>query len=386
MASWRFALRIVGRSLAGRHVQSLLVAGSITVAAAVVATLLCLSIDVQRKVTAQLAEFGANVAFVPAGSGATFAATDADALGERLPAGSARSSVLYERATLAGTPPRPLLVTGVDPLTFGGVLTYRLTGQPLPAAPRLADGRIAALAGGRLARRLNVSAGRASALLLSVRAQTYEVEVIGVLSTGGGEEDHLFVPLPALEAMVGLAGRRSAMLARVPGRPEEVARAAAALDSAAAASGISVKLVRRVAAAAGAALGRVRGLLAVLSIVAIAASLLSAGTVLMEQWVERRAEVGLARSMGARAADVATLALAEVGALGVAGGLLGAAVGAVAADVLERVVFGRPLSLPAIVLPATVLLAVLLAVAAVALPLRGALAIPPALALKEDRP
>jgi putative ABC transport system permease protein len=386
MASWRFALRVIGRSLAGRRVQSLLVAGSIAVAAAVVATLLCLSIDVQRKVTAQLAEFGANVAFVPAGSGATFAAADAEALGARLPLGSARCSVLYERASLAGPPPVPLLVAGVDPLTFGQVLTHRLSGQPLPAAPRLADGRIAALAGGRLARRLNLTAGRASVLALRVQGQPYEVEVIGVLSTGGGEEDQLFVPLPALEAMTGLAGRRSAMLARVPGPPEEVARATAALDSAAAASGISVKLVRRVAAAAGAALGRVRGLLAVLSLVVIAASLLSAGTVLMEQWVERRAEVGLARSMGARAAEVATLALAEVAVLGVAGGLLGAVVGVGAADLLERVVFGRPLSLPVIVLPATVLLAVLLALAAVALPLRSALAIPPALALKEDRP
>ena len=385
MASWRFALRVIGRSLAGRRVQSLLVAGSITVAAAVVATLLCLSIDVQRKVTAQLAEFGANVAFVPAGSGATFAAAAAETLGARLPTGSVRSAVLYERASLGGPPPVLLLVTGVDPLTFGRVLTHRLSGQPLPAAPRLANGRIAALAGGRLARRLNAT-GLVPVLTLRVQGQPYEVEVIGVLSTGGGEEDQLFVPLLALEAMTGLAGRRSAVLARVPGPPEEVARAAAALDSAAATSGISVKLVRRVAAAAGAALGRVRGLLAVLSVVVIAASLLSAGTVLMEQWVERRAEVGLARSMGARGSEVAALALTEVVALGLAGGLLGASLGVGAADLLERVVFGRALSLPVLVLPATVLLAVLLALAAVALPLRSALAIPPALALKGDRP
>ena len=386
MANWCFTVRVIGRSLAGRRVQSLLVAGSIAVAASVVATLLCLSIDVQRKVTAQLAEYGANVAFVPAGSGATFAAADADTLAARLPTGSVRSAVLYERANLAGPPPVSVLVAGVDPLTFGAVLPHRLTGQSLPAAPRLANGRIAALAGGRMARRLNATTARPVVLTLSVHGRPYEAEVIGVLSTGGGEEDQLFVSLVALEAMTGLAGRRSAMLARVPGPPQDVARAAAALDSAATASGISVKLVRRVAAAAGAALGRVRGLLAVLSVVVIAASLLSAGTVLMEQWVERRAEVGLERSMGARGIQVAALALAEVAVLGLAGGVLGALLGVGAADLLERVVFGLPLSLPVLVLPAAVLLAVLLALAAVALPLSGALSIPPALALKEDRP
>jgi putative ABC transport system permease protein len=212
------------------------------------------------------------------------------------------------------------------------------------------------------------------------------VDVVGVITTGESEEDELFVPLPALEALSGLVGRRSALVARVPGRPEDVARATTGLRPRAAAASIEVKLLRRVAATAAAALAKVRGLLAILSLVTIVASLLSAGTVLMEQAIERRAEIGLMMSLGASRREVASFMLAEAASLGICGGLAGSLLGVGVADLLERVVFRSPLALPTLVPPTAVLLGLLLAVASAALPLRASLAVLPAVALKEDRP
>ena len=377
-------LLVVLRSLAGRRIQSLLVAGSIALATSVVATLLYLSIDVQRKVTAQVAEFGANVALVPAGERTTILASEASAVAAGLPSGSVASPLLYQRVDVP-TLKEAVLAVGVDPATIPRVLKYRLSGQPLPETSTLPSGRIAALAGGRLARR----AGFASTphlVSLRVHDRSVEIEVVGLISTGGSEEDQLFLPLSALEKLSGLTGGRSALLVRVPGPPEDVARAVAALGPRAASSGVEAKLLRRVAAAAGAALAKIRSLLAILSVVVVVASLLSAGTVLTEQAIERRAEVGLMKSLGAADREVAGLMVAEAGILGLCGGVVGALLGVGVADVLERAVFDSPLALPPGLPPVAVLLGLLLAIAAVAIPLRASLAVLPAIALREDRP
>lgn len=387
MAARSFLLRLVLRSLAGRRTQSLLVLGSIALATSVVATLLYLSIDVQRKVTAQLAEFGANVALVPAGERTTILAAEASTVADGLPPGSVASPILYQRVDIPTLKDTSVLAVGVDPATISQVLKYRVAGRPLPEAGTLPSGRIPALAGGRLAQRAGFASTTAPRLVsLRVHDRTVDVEVVGLVSTGGSEEDQLFLPLSALEEISGLTGRRSALLVRVPGRPEDVARAVAALGSRAASSGVEAKLLRRVAAAAGAALAKIRSLLAILSAVVVVASLLSAGTVLTQQAIERRAEVGLMKSLGAAERAVATLMVAEAGVLGLCGGLVGASLGFGVADVLERAVFDSPLSLPVVLPLVAVLLGLLLAMAAVAIPLRSSLAVLPAIALREDLP
>ncbi len=385
MAARRFSLLLVLRSIAGRRTQSLLVAGSIALAVSVVATLLCLSVDVQRKITEQLAEFGANVALVPAGDVATFSAAEGERLTAELPAGSVVAPLLYLRAEIEGAAHRrtPLVVAGVDPGTVSRLVRYRLRGRPLPldASP---SGTLPALVGSRLASEAGLSPTE-EAVSLGVGERRVEANVVGVMTTGESEDDQLFVPLRGLEALAGLDGRRSALLVRVPGRPEQVARAAAGLRSRAAAAGIEVKLLRRVAATGAAALAKVRGLLTILSLVVVVASVLSAGTVLMEQAIERRGEIGLMASLGAGRREIASLVLAEAASLGICGGLAGSLLGVGMADVLERVVFRSPLELPGLVPPTAVLLGLLLAIVSVALPLRASLAVLPAAALKEDR-
>lgn len=388
MSARHFSLRIVLRSLAGRRIQSLLVAGSIALATSVIAALLCLSIDVQRKVTEQLAEFGANVALVPAGDLTTFLATDGETLAGGLPPGSVSSAVLYSRVEIE-TAPRiviSVVAVGAEPATMANVMRYRLTGQPLPESGALPSGKLPTVVGARLARRASFApTGPPWIIAVIVGGRRVDAEVTAVLTTGESEDDQIFVPIPALEALTGLSGRRSALLVQVPGRPEAVARAVSALQARAASVGIDAKILRRIAATGAAALGKIRGLLAILSLVVVAASLLSAGTVLMEQAIERRGEVGLMKSLGATNREVASLVLVEAGLLGLGGGVAGSLGGVGIADLLERVVFGSPLTLPAIVPPLAVLLGLVLTGAAVALPLRASLAVLPAVALREDR-
>ena len=387
MAPRRFPILLILRSLAGRRTQSILVAGSIALSSSVVATLLCLSIDVQRKVTEQLAEFGANIALVPAGDRTTFSAAESDSIVARLPTGSVTSPLLYQRGEIKAKVTTPVLVVGVNPGTMAKVISYHLRGQPLPPAGTLASGKIPALVGSRLGNRIDFTAiGLPTPITLIVAGRAVEAEIVGAIATGESEEDQVFVPLPALERLSGLGGRRSALLVRVPGRTEEVTRAVAELGPRAISAGLEAKVLRRVAATGAAALARIRALLMILSAVAVAASLLCAGTVLMEQAIERRGEIGLMKSLGGTGRDVALLLLAEAGFLGIWGGFAGSLLGVGVADLLERVVFNSPLVLPVVVPPITVSIGVFLAATAVILPIRASLAVLPAVALREDRP
>ena len=389
MSAARFSLRMIRRSLAGRRIQSVLVAGSIALATSVVATLLSLSIDVQRKVTEQLVEFGANVALVPAGDLTTFRASDGENLADALPPGSVRSPLLYVRVEIetASATRVPALAVGAEPATMDKVLRYRLTGQPLPASGTLPPGKLKALVGSRLATRAGLApTGPPWPVVVVVGSRRAEADIVGVIATGDSEEDQIFVPMSSLEVLSDLEGRRSALLVQVPGRPDVVSHAVSALQPRAASAGIDAKVLRRIAATGAAALGKIRGLLAILSLIVVAAALLSAGTVLMEQSIERRGEVGLMKSLGATNREVASVVLVEAGLLGLCGGLAGSVAGIGAADLLERLVFSSRLTIPVLVPPLAVLLGLLLTGVAVALPLRASLAVPPAMALRENRP
>jgi putative ABC transport system permease protein len=275
------------------------------------------------------------------------------------------------------------VAVGIEPANFRALVKCRIEGRELPArsSPK---GPLPALVGARLARQAGLTveaqARPVVALISGVKA---ELEILGVVSSGDAEEDQLFLPLGAVEELARLPGRRSAVLLRIPGRPEEVSRILSTISAQAAEHGMEAKVMRRIAQSGATALRKVRGLLAILSAVLVTAALLSAGTVLMEQAIERRAEVGLMKALGAQSRDIARLVILETGVLGLVGGVLGSVVGILVADLLERAVFRRALAIPWGVPPVAVALGLCLALVAVMLPLKASLSVVPAVALKE---
>jgi putative ABC transport system permease protein len=99
---------------------------------------------------------------------------------------------------------------------------------------------------------------------------------------------------------------------------------------------------------------------------------------------ERRREVALLKSLGASRREVVTLFLTEAALLGVAGGLAGFAVGAVAAQVVGQTVFRSAIRVDPGVLPAMVGLALTVTLVASLLPVQYALAIEPARSLRGE--
>jgi putative ABC transport system permease protein len=119
--------------------------------------------------------------------------------------------------------------------------------------------------------------------------------------------------------------------------------------------------------------------LAALIAAALGVAATSATTVL-----ERRAEIGVMKALGASTTLVNGIFLAEQLLLAVTGGVIGFALGAVLARALGESVFGTPAAPRLVLVPVVVGLAALVAIVGSLVPLRRAAQFEPAMILRGE--
>ena len=116
--------------------------------------------------------------------------------------------------------------------------------------------------------------------------------------------------------------------------------------------GSEAKPVYRVAATEGKILDRVELLMGILAAAALATAALAVASMMLATVLERRAEIGIFKSLGSTNARVAALFLLEAGTVGFAGGAAGYLMGSLLARQLARQVFGTAASFHWVFLPA----------------------------------
>ena len=99
--------------------------------------------------------------------------------------------------------------------------------------------------------------------------------------------------------------------------------------------------------------------------------------------MERREDVGLMKALGGSIASIVSIFLAEVGVLGAFGGLIGCLVGLALSNWMGQRVFGTSIAPRWEILPVTIVLTVIVALAG-ALPLRLLGKIKPAVILRGE--
>jgi putative ABC transport system permease protein len=123
--------------------------------------------------------------------------------------------------------------------------------------------------------------------------------------------------------------------------------------------------------------------MALIALAALATAALTVWSVMATTVLERRYEIAIMQATGASSAMIATLFGAEVALQGSLGGLIGAIAGAQLSGAVSQTVFGIHSSPPELLVPLVVLVATAVALAGAAQPLRRALALEPALILRE---
>jgi putative ABC transport system permease protein len=146
--------------------------------------------------------------------------------------------------------------------------------------------------------------------------------------------------------------------------------------------GTDVHAIRRVAETEGRILDRVGTLLWIVTLAALIAAALAVAATSATTVLERQAEIGVMKALGASNALVNGIFLAEQVLLAVLGGAIGFVAGTALARILGQSVFGSPASPRLILLPIVLGLAAIVAIAGSLLPLRRAAQFEPALILR----
>ena len=381
---WAMSARLFGRSLGRRGATFFVALVAITGGSAVAATMLTLKSDLRAKMTRELRRYGENLALVPAEDrpGATLdEAMLRRALGDGgapvlLARGEIEPAAKGSGAGATATHALPAAILGVDVAAHRRLHPFWRVDGSWPADDA------GALVGSALAGRLGLAPGDRVVLRLESAGEPLTLRVAGRVRTGEAEEDQVFVPLRRLQEITGLEGRVSLATLFAAGGEAEVGAAGRRLEREV--PGAQARPLRPIASAQGAILDRLDRMTLFMTAIILALAALCLGTTLFTLVVEREAEIGLMRSLGADDGDVARVVLGEVTILGLAGGTIGCLCGAASARLLGWRLFDAAIDLRLAVVPAVLGIALGVSWLAVLIPLRRALRIRPAAALRAE--
>ncbi|MBZ5515735.1 MAG: ABC transporter permease [Acidobacteriia bacterium] len=387
---WRMWLR----SLVVKRPQAALGMGSLLVGAAVAAALLNLYGDARRKMSQEFRAYGANVILAPAAApGASSApplmdqhiVAQLEEVGRHLK-GLAHAPLLYVVARIRPIPADPRLpefqhavAVGTDfaalHALYPGWRVQEGKGSDVPGPDEC-------FLGAHVANYLHLAVGGSVQLQAgdSAAAAPAALRVAGILSTGGAEDDRVFLDLGSLQRLAGLEGKISLVELSLAGERAEMERGVQEL--ARNLPGVDVRPVHQIVESQGRVLGTIRWLaisLTALILVIIGLCVMATMAAIV---LERRKDIAVMKALGASDELVMRLFLSEGASLGFAGGLAGFALGAVLARELARHLFDVSLGLSWWTLPLVVLMSVVLAGAATLFPIRVVRRIEPAVTLR----
>jgi len=390
--------RIWFRSVSVKRPQAALALGSLLVGSALAATLLNLHSDIRRKMTQEFRSYGANVVLAPAVSlgnpnGAGLMNEDVvahlAAWRERLH-GLNYAAMLHGVVRLRRSPADPRLPDFQNAVAAGAdfaVLRSLYPDWRIDGGSGLtSDGEC--LVGVHVAKKLHVGIGGSIQLEYAEAQDTSAAQgqqpfkIVGVLSTGGAEDDQIFVRLPALQQLAGLQGKVSVVELSVPGGPSEIERTMKELTQSL--PGVEARAVHAVVESQGKVLDTIRWLLVSLTALILAIIALCVTATMTAIVLERKRDIAVMKALGATDLLLMRLFMSEGAALGLLGGLAGFVVGLIAASILGHRLFAVNINPSWWTLPFVCLLTTVLALLATAIPVRLARTVEPARVLKGE--
>lgn len=404
--------RIIRRSLLKRPKPVALMLISIILGSAVATAFLGIQREISGKMALELRRYGANILLEPlAGDGAFLADQElakiktvfwkhnivafAPYLFGVVELASAERKA---RAVLTGTWFERSLDLPGEEATVQGV---KITAPWWSVAGGWPGAEDEAVIGASLARRLGAAAG--GIVRVSYHGRELPLRIVGVVTTGGYEEEQLFAPLVTVQHFLDLPGAVSRVLVSaltVPmddfGRRDPAAMTkdeyekwyctayvtSVAKNLEEAVNGSRAKPIWQIAGAEGALLGKLNGVMILLTTLALAAAAVGVATSLLASMAERQKDIALMKTLGADRLQVTAIFMGETFLIALVGGAVGYLLGDRLAELISRTVFASSLSAPLWLLPIALGSSLLVALLGSILPLRRAFLVEPVKVLK----
>lgn len=261
------------------------------------------------------------------------------------------------------------------------------------------DGSTNVLVGERLAQALALKAGE------EVVTHGVPLHVSGILSSGGAEDDEVVAPISVAQGIIAKQGAVRRVFVSALTKPEDAFGrrdpksmsgavydrwyctpypAAIALQLTEVIQHSHAEQIRQVAQNEGAVLTRIEGLIFLITLAALFASALAVSAAMATAIFERRAEVGLMKALGAGKVAVAAVFFAEAALMALIGGAVGFGIGSMLARQIGHSIFNSEISIPPVLLPVILAIAVIVTFTGSAAAIRRAVTMDPVFALRGE--
>ena len=291
----------------------------------------------------------------------------------------------YESVTINE---QPILAAGTD--LDGAKATspyWYIDGEwPTEKGQLLLGKEIAALLSTKLGSELNISFALTDEDQdhsdLFVRSKRLTMTVVGIVETGGSEDEYIYMSMEDMEELTGRSGEIDVAELSVSASQAELQSYADSIGEKV--DGASARLVKRVTQSEATVLTKLQALVLLVTVIVLALTMITVATTMTAVVTERRKEIGLRKALGASNASVIREFMGEGLLLGLVGGLIGALCGFAFAQAVSVNVFSSSIQFRPLLLPITVIVSILVTGLACILPVRSATDIDPALVLKGE--
>lgn len=367
--------RLVFRALRLRMQRVAVVFAALAVGAAIVTAMSAVYFDINAKMSQELRTFGANF-YVGPGMGNSMPEKSYQQIVDNAPPGlvTAYSPYLYG---MARTELEKVVVMGVWFESLKQIVPYwQVTGNWIGVS---FDDRNAMI-GYKLANRLELKVG--DSVVLVEGDQKKKLQIKGIVEAGDATDNVLIINLPLAQSWLHQPDLISHALFSVINERGQVEQFAEQLQKSY--PDLEIRPIRKVSASEGQVLDKIKGLMGLVSVVILVLSTLCVNTTLMAIVSERSREFALQKALGAKSSDIVRQIMAETLIIALFAVVVGIIAGYILAQVLGHTVFSASIGLRMQVIPLTVILSLLVALIAAALPTYRAVNIEPAKVLKGE--
>lgn len=390
---------------------------SVAMGTAVTASLLTLSFDIKGKVSKELRSFGANITIEPRIDGMADLAGVRRYLSEQ---DVTKAKAIFWRHNIIGI--APFFDDTVEIQTSQGRIQADAIGGwhkkdlPLPGESSTFEAGIATVMpwwelngdapdarnvvlGISLAERLKLKTGDAVAI------DNREFRVSGVMTTGGPEDDKIFIDLDALQELKNKPDAITRVQVSALTTPMDnfaykdpstmskteyekwyctgyVTSIAKQLEEAF--RGSRARPIWQVAQSEGRVLNRLAILVYLLTAAALIGSALGMSTTMAASLLRRLDEIGLMKSIGADGAGITIIFISESLIIGLSGGIIGYALSFFVSKYIGLQVFDTALADRGLLFPISLISSLSIAALGSLIPIKRALRVKPAVVLKES--
>ena len=371
-------IHMITASLLRRRSRMLVALLAIAIGATILSGLLTIYIEVPKQMGAEFRNYGANM--IVTAEESSFTSDDLEAA----------KSVFKDGELVGATPFRyetvrmheqPILAAGTDMENLQKTSPYWLIDGEWP------EGSGELIVGQNIAETLGLKAGDSVTVTFrpSEDAETdnaLDFVVKGTLSTGGSEENYVYMPMEDMETLTETTDAIGLAELSVSATSDELTSYMNTINEKVPA--VSAKLVKRVTASEATVLSKLQALILLVTIIVLALTMITVATTMTAVVSERRNEIGLRKAIGASDGSILAEFMGEGILLGAVGGIVGSILGFLFAQFVSMNVFSSQISLRPLLIPITLLASVAVTAAACFMPVRSATKIDPALVLKGE--